>query len=30
LEGVPLSHPEVTGFLRGHIAEGLRDIGAAA
>ncbi len=30
LEDVPLNHPEVTGFLRGHIAEGLRDIGAAA
>ena len=30
LEDVPLSHPEVTGFLREHIAEGLRDIGAAA
>ena len=29
LEDVPLNHPEVTGFLRGHIAEGLRDIGAA-
>ena len=30
LEDVPLSHPEVTGFLREHIAEGLMDIGAAA
>jgi len=30
LEDVPLNHPEVTGFLREHIAEGLSDIGAAA
>jgi hypothetical protein len=30
LEDVPLDHPEVTGFLREHITEGLRDIGAAA
>lgn len=30
LEDVPLNHPEVTGFLRDHIAEGLRDAGAAA
>ncbi len=30
LEDVPLNHPEVTGFLREHIAEGLADIGAAA
>lgn len=30
LEDVPLHHPDVTGFLRGHIAEGLRDIGASA
>lgn len=30
LEDVPLSHPEVSGFLREHITEGLRDIGAAA
>jgi len=30
LEDVPLNHPEVTGFLREHITEGLRDIGAAA
>jgi hypothetical protein len=30
LEGVPLHHPEVTGFLREHITEGLSDIGAAA
>ncbi len=30
LEDVPLNHPEVTGFLREQIAEGLSDIGAAA
>ncbi len=30
LEDVPLNHPEVTGFLREHITEGLSDIGAAA
>ena len=30
LEDVPLNHPEVTGFLREHITEGLKDIGAAA
>jgi hypothetical protein len=30
LEDVPLSHPEVTAFLREHITEGLADIGAAA
>lgn len=30
LEDVPLNYPEVTGFLREHIAEGLRDIGASA
>jgi len=30
LEDVPLNHPEVTAFLREHITEGLRDIGAAA
>jgi anti-sigma regulatory factor (Ser/Thr protein kinase) len=29
LEDVPLSHPEVTGFLREHITEGLSEIGAA-
>lgn len=29
LEDVPLNHPEVTAFLRKHLAEGLRDIGAA-
>jgi hypothetical protein len=30
LEDVPLNHPEVTGFLREHIAEGLADVGASA
>jgi hypothetical protein len=30
LEDVPLNHPEVTGFLREHITEGLTDIGASA
>jgi hypothetical protein len=30
LEGVPLDHPEVTGFIREHITEGLTEIGAAA
>lgn len=30
LEDVPLNHPEVTFFLREHITEGLRDIGASA
>jgi hypothetical protein len=30
LEDVPLNHPEVTGFLREHITEGLSDLGAAA
>jgi len=30
LEDVPLDHPDVTGFLREHIAEGLTDIGASA
>jgi hypothetical protein len=30
LEDVPLDHPEVTGFLREHIAEGLTDIEASA
>ena len=30
LEDVPLNHPEVTGFLREHITEGLSDVGAAA
>jgi anti-sigma regulatory factor (Ser/Thr protein kinase) len=30
LEDVPLNHPEVTGFLREHITEGLADIGASA
>jgi hypothetical protein len=30
LEDVPLSHPEVTGFLREQITEGLTDIGASA
>jgi anti-sigma regulatory factor (Ser/Thr protein kinase) len=30
LEDVPLSHPEVTGFLREHITEGLSAIGASA
>ncbi len=30
LEDVPLNHPEVTGFLRELITEGLSDIGAAA
>ena len=30
LDDIPLNHPEVTGFLRKHIAEGLRDIGTAA
>jgi hypothetical protein len=30
LEDVPLDHPEVTGFLREHITEGLTDIGASA
>lgn len=30
LEDVPLNHPEVTGFLREHITEGLSDIGASA
>lgn len=30
LEDVPLNHPEVTSFLREHIAEGLNDIGTTA
>jgi hypothetical protein len=30
LEDVPLSHPEVTGFLREHITEGLSAIGVSA
>jgi hypothetical protein len=30
LEDVPLSHPDVTAFLREHITEGLADIGASA
>jgi len=30
LDDIPLNHPEVTGFLRKHITEGLRDIGTAA
>jgi len=30
LEDVPLNHPEVTGFLREHITEGLKAIGTAA
>jgi hypothetical protein len=30
LEDVPLSHPEVTGFIREHITEGLGDVGATA
>lgn len=30
LEDVPLNHPEVTRFLREHIAEGLNDIGTEA
>jgi hypothetical protein len=30
LEDVPLSHPEVTRFLRVHITEGLSAIGASA
>jgi anti-sigma regulatory factor (Ser/Thr protein kinase) len=30
LEDVPLNHPEVTSFLRKHITEGLKDIGAAS
>ncbi len=30
LEDVPLNHPEVTRFLREHIAEGLKDIGTEA
>ncbi len=30
LEDVPLNHPEVTGFLREHITEGLREAGVSA
>jgi len=30
LDDIQLNHPEVTGFLRKHITEGLRDIGTAA